>query len=107
MRGPKARRFSVSEGQTATRPFRLIFEVGAADLFWKSRCKKEAHSTPSGRFNNPTTALAKELHDGHADQHIAVEDEYGLYLRRLAVAVGTVHARILPLSTTDRGVVAG
>jgi uncharacterized protein (DUF779 family) len=22
-------------------------------------------------------AVAKELHDGHADQHIAVEDEYG------------------------------
>ncbi len=34
----------------------------------------------------------KVLNNGHADQHIAVEDEYGLDSRRLAVVVGTVHA---------------
>src|SRR5256885_341187 len=41
-------------------------------------------------------AVAKELHDGHADQDIIVQDQDGLNGRRLAVAVGHRHARILP-----------
>ena len=58
----------------------------------------------TGRLNDTIAAVAKELHDGHADQHIAVEDEYGPIVGRLAVAVGTVHARILPFATTDCGI---
>jgi hypothetical protein len=50
----------------------------------------------TGRFNNAMTAVAKELHDGHADQDIIVQDQDGLNGRRLAVAVGHRHARILP-----------
>ena len=32
----------------------------------------------TGRFNDAIAAVAKKLHDEHADQRIAVEDEYGL-----------------------------
>src|SRR2546423_12243912 len=48
--------------------------------------------------NHPArrAAVAKELHDGHADQDIIVQDQDGLNGRRLAVAVGHRHARILP-----------
>jgi hypothetical protein len=31
-----------------------------------------------GRFHDAITALTKELHDGHTDQHVVVEDEDGL-----------------------------
>jgi hypothetical protein len=41
----------------------------------------------SGRFNDTIAAVAKELHDGHTDQYIAVEDDDGLDLGRFAVAV--------------------
>ena len=58
----------------------------------------------TGRFNNAMAAVAKELHDGHADQDIIVQDQDGLNGRRLAVAVGAVHARILPFATTDCGI---
>ena len=38
-------------------------------------------------FNDAVAAVAKKLHDGHTDQHIAVEDDDGLDLGRFAVAV--------------------
>jgi hypothetical protein len=48
------------------------------------------------RFNDVIAAVAEELHDGHADQDITVQDQDGLNGRALAVAVGHRHARILP-----------
>jgi hypothetical protein len=40
--------------------------------------------------------VAKELHNGHPNQDVIVQDQDGLNVRRLAVAVGHRHARILP-----------
>jgi hypothetical protein len=42
-------------------------------------------------------AVAKELHDGHADQDVVIKDEHGPTVGRLAVAVGCVHARCCAL----------
>jgi hypothetical protein len=36
------------------------------------------------------------LHNGHPNQDVIVQDQDGLNVRRLAVAVGHRHARILP-----------
>jgi hypothetical protein len=46
-----------------------------------------------GCFNDTIAAVAKELHDGHADQDVVIKDEHGPTVGRLAVAAGTVHAR--------------
>jgi hypothetical protein len=51
-----------------------------------------------GRFNYAIAAVSKELHHWHADQDIVIEDEYGsIRVGRVAVAVGTVHARCCAL----------
>src|SRR4029077_6417958 len=44
----------------------------------------------------------QELHNGHSNQDVIVQDQDGLNVRRLAVAVGHRHARILP----SRGLIA-
>jgi hypothetical protein len=49
-------------------------------------------------------AVAKKLHDGHADQHVVIKDEHGSTVGRLAVPVERLHADNA-LSTSDRGVV--
>jgi hypothetical protein len=59
----------------------------------------------TGRFNDTIAAVAKELHDGHADQDVVIKDEHGPTVGRLAVAVGHRHADSA-LLTSYRGVVA-
>ena len=46
----------------------------------------------AGRFNEAIAAAAKELHDGHTDQRIAVEDEHRPS-GRFTVAVKLVRAK--------------